>query len=50
MFDTVRSVLTKSPFFVENAQDQTQIVDPGAMQTKPNGRRTQTFTLRFRKD
>ena len=50
VFDLARSLFTKSPYFSENAQDPTLIVDPGAMQSLPNGHRKQSFQFRFREE
>ena len=50
VFDTVRSLFTKSQNFVDNAADPTQVVDPGAMNSRPDGRRSQSFSFRFRED
>jgi Tfp pilus assembly PilM family ATPase len=50
VFDLVRSLLTKSAYFVENAADQSNIVEAGSMNSLPNGQRTQSFSFRFRED
>jgi type IV pilus assembly protein PilM len=50
VFDEVRGLLSKSAYFKERAFDPTKIVEPGAEQTLPGGRKKQSFSFKFRED
>jgi len=47
VFDTVRRLLSQSPYFQDRAHDQTKVVEPGAEQPF-EGRFRQSFMFRFR--
>ena len=50
VFDLVGQLLRKSPYFIEHAFDTTKVVEQGAMQSLPDGRRKQSVSFRFRED
>lgn len=47
VFDEVRRLFAASPYFRARAQDPQRMVELGAMQTLPGGRKRQSFQFRF---
>jgi hypothetical protein len=50
VFDEVRRLLTRSPYFKDWAFDPTKVVEAGAQQTLAGGRKKQSFSFKFREE